>query len=139
MNPLPVIMVAVRFQTLLFGMSLSIFPPKIYAVTKRLQNQMIKLIALFKRPPDPEAFDQHFQSVHLPLVKSVPGLRRLEILRVKGAPIGESPYHVMAELTFDSKDAMDEAFATPAGKAVARDLLGFAAKVITVFHGEIEG
>jgi len=97
---------------------------------------MIKLVALFKKPPDPEVFDQHFQNVHLPLVRNVPGLRKLEILRVKGAPIGESPYHVMAELTFDSRDAMDAAFATPEGRAVARDLVGFAAKVVTVFHGE---
>lgn len=99
---------------------------------------MIKLVALFKNPSDPEVFDQHFQNVHLPLVRSIPGLRNLEILRVKGAPIGESPYHVMAELTFDSRDAMDAAFATHEGRAVARDLVGFAAKVVTVFHGEAE-
>jgi len=99
---------------------------------------MIKLIALFKRPADPESFDRHFQSVHLPLVRNIPGLRNLEILRVTGAPIGESPYHLMAELSFDSRDAMDAAFATPAGRAVARDLVGFAAPVVTVFHGETE-
>jgi uncharacterized protein (TIGR02118 family) len=138
MNVSPAKPPASRSQALLFGASLSIFLSKIYETAESPDRAMIKLVALFKRPADAEAFDQHFQSVHLPLVRNVPGLRTLEILRVRGAPIGESPYHVMAELSFDSKDAMDAAFATPAGRAVAKDLVSFAAKVVTVFHGETE-
>jgi len=35
---------------------------------------------------------------------------------------------------FDDKDAMDDALASPQGKAVARDIMGFAADLVTVFH-----
>jgi hypothetical protein len=78
---------------------------------------MAKLIALYRNPADPEEFDRHFFNVHVPLVRNFPGLRNLNITRITGAPIGED--------------------GAPAGKAVTRDILGFAADVITVFHGEV--
>ena len=97
---------------------------------------MIKLIALYRRPADPDEFDRHYFDVHLPLVRKYPGLRALSVTRVTGAPIGEAKFHLMAEMSFDSKDAMDAALASAEGKAVTRDILSFAAEVITVFHGE---
>ena len=99
---------------------------------------MIKLIALYRNPSDPAEFDKHFFEVHIPLVKKFPGLRRLEVTRVTGAPIGEAKYHLMAEMYFDTADAMDAALASPEGKAVTRDIMSFAAEVITVFHGETD-
>jgi uncharacterized protein (TIGR02118 family) len=98
---------------------------------------MIKLIALYRKPSDPAQFDKHYFEVHVPLVRKFPGLRSLEVTRVTGAPIGEAKFHMVTETTFDSKDAMDAALASPEGKAVTRDILSFAADVITVFHGEI--
>lgn len=98
---------------------------------------MIKLIALYRKPSEPEEFDKHYTDVHTPLVERYPGLRKLEITRITGAPIGETKFHVMAEMYFDSKDAMDAALSSPEGKAVARDLMSFAAEVVTVFHGEV--
>lgn len=97
---------------------------------------MTKLIALYRKPVDPAEFDKHYFEVHTPLVKKYPGLRRLEITRVTGAPIGEAKFHLMCEMYFDSKDAMDAAMASPEGKAVVKDLLSFAVDVVTVFIGE---
>ncbi|MEW6509967.1 MAG: EthD family reductase [Bacteroidota bacterium] len=98
---------------------------------------MVKLIALYRKPGDPAEFDNHYFGVHLPLVQKYPGLRKVEVTRVTGAPIGEAKYHLVAEMYFDSKDAMDAALASAEGKAVTRDILSFAADVITVFHGEV--
>lgn len=98
---------------------------------------MIKLVALYRTPPDPAAFDAHCDAVHLPLVRAFPGLRKLEITRVTGAPIGTARYHLLCEMYFDDKDAMDDALASPQGRAVARDLLSFAADIVTVFHGDV--
>ena len=98
---------------------------------------MIKLVALYKRPADPAEFDSHYDSVHTPLVQRYPGLRKLEITRISGAPLGDARYYLMAEMYFDDKNAMDAALASPEGKAVARDLMSFAAGIVTVFHGEI--
>lgn len=98
---------------------------------------MIKLTALYKRPQEVEEFDRHYNDLHLPLVRKYPGLRKLEITRITGAPIGESKFHIMAEMYFDSKEAMDAALASSEGKAVARDLMSFAAPFVTIFHGEV--
>jgi uncharacterized protein (TIGR02118 family) len=99
---------------------------------------MVKLIALYKKPESIEDFDRHFFSTHLPLVRRYPGVRHVEVIRVSGAPIGEAKFHLLEELTFDTRDAMDAALASKEGKAVTRDLMTFAAEWITVFHGEVE-
>ena len=36
---------------------------------------MAKVIALYKKPADPAAFDSHYWSTHMPLAKTMPGLR----------------------------------------------------------------
>lgn len=97
---------------------------------------MTKLVALYRTPDDPAAFDSHFNDIHLPLLRKLPGLLSLDVTRVTGAPIGESAYHVLAEAGFTSRAAMDAALASKEGKAVARDLMTFAADLVTVFHGE---
>jgi len=99
---------------------------------------MIKLIALFRKPADTAAFDTHYENVHTPLVRKYPGLRKLEITRITGAPIGETKQYLMAEMYFDNKESMDAALASPEGKAVARDLMSFAADSVTVFYGEVK-
>jgi uncharacterized protein (TIGR02118 family) len=99
---------------------------------------MVKLIALYRKPQNVEEFDRHYDEVHTPLVKKMPGLRKLEITRITGAPIGGTPYHLMAEMYFDSLDAMNAANASPEGKATARDLMSFAADVVTLFYGEVK-
>lgn len=98
---------------------------------------MVKLVALYKNPPDPVEFDRHYDSIHTPLVKEYPGLRKLEITRITGASLGEARYHLMAEMYFDSTEAMQSALASPAGKAVAKDLMSFAAPLVTVFVGDV--
>ncbi len=100
---------------------------------------MVKLVALYKKPAELEDFDKHYDAVHIPLVRKYPGLRKLEVTRITGAPIGETKFHVMAEMYFDSREALDAALASQEGKAVARDLLSFAAPLITVFIGEVVG
>jgi|ERR1041385_6769933 uncharacterized protein (TIGR02118 family) len=99
---------------------------------------MVKLIALYRKPTDVELFDKHYYDTHIPLIKKVPGLRKLEITKITGAPIGETKYHVMAEMYYDSVDAMNAANASPEGKASARDLMSFAADVVTLFFGEVK-
>ncbi len=99
---------------------------------------MIKLIALYKSPNDPKAFDAHYSDIHTPLVKKIPGLRKLEVARVTGAPIGDTPYYLMAEMYFDDQDSMQRSLSTPEGKATARDLVGFAGTIVTMFYAEIK-
>jgi uncharacterized protein (TIGR02118 family) len=98
---------------------------------------MIKLIALYRKPADAESFDRHYRETHTPLVRNYPGLRKLEITRITGAPLGDTKFHLMAEMYFDDRKAMESALASSEGKQVARDLMSFAADVVTVFYGEM--
>ena len=99
---------------------------------------MVKLIALYRKPADTGAFDHHYYSVHIPLIRKTPGLRKLEITTISGAPMGETKFHVMAEMYYDTVDAMNAANASPEGRAAGKDLMSFAADVVTLFFGEVK-
>ncbi len=88
---------------------------------------MAKLVALYRQPADPAAFDSHYFSVHVPLAKRISGLRRYEINHgAVGTPQGKSPYHLVAMLSFDSVEAIQQALVSPEGQAAAGDLGNFA-------------
>ncbi len=98
---------------------------------------MVKLIALYREPDNVESFDNHYHQVHIPLVKKMPGLTKLELTKITGAPIGETKFHIMEEMYFDDDDSMNAAMASPEGKAASKDLMGFAANLVTIFYGHI--
>jgi uncharacterized protein (TIGR02118 family) len=83
---------------------------------------MAKLIALYKKPADAAAFDRYYHATHVPLAKTLPGLRRYEI----GTPVGDTPLHLVAILSFDSTAAIQAALKSPQGAATAGDLANFA-------------
>lgn len=88
---------------------------------------MATLVALYKKPADAAAFDSYYFSTHLPLAKTVPGLRSYDVSTgpvASGA--GGSPYHLVALLGFDSLAAIQHALGTPEGQATAGDLANFA-------------
>ena len=95
---------------------------------------MAKLIALYKTPADPAAFDRYYYDVHVPIAKKVPGLRNYEVTR---GPIvtleGLAPYHLIAVLTFDSVNAIQAALASEEGKATAADLGRFAGAGVDIY------
>ena len=99
---------------------------------------MIKLFALFTHPADRDAFDQHYVDVHTPLVRQMPGLRRLEIARITGAPRGESPYYLICEMYWDDAEAMNASLASPEGRALGRDSRNFAGDLLTMHIAEVE-
>jgi uncharacterized protein (TIGR02118 family) len=99
---------------------------------------MIKLIALYKTPSDLAAFDSHYEKVHTPLVKKIPGLRKLEVARITGAPIGEAKHYLIAEMYFDDQDSMQRSLSSAEGKATARDLASFAGAIVTMFFAEVK-
>ncbi|GGK31439.1 hypothetical protein GCM10010965_25280 [Caldalkalibacillus thermarum] len=98
---------------------------------------MVKLIALYKQPEDPKAFDEHYENIHAPLAKKMPGLKRMEVTKIYGAPMGESPYYLLAEMYFENKEALNQAMQSEEGKAAAKDLMGFAGKLVTMMLGEV--
>ncbi|HEY5615277.1 MAG TPA: EthD family reductase [Bacteroidota bacterium] len=98
---------------------------------------MVKLIALYKTPENTQEFDAHYNDIHTPLVKKMPGLRKLEVARITGAPIGEPKHYLITEMYFDSQDALNAALASPEGKATGRDVMSFAANIVSMFFAEV--
>jgi uncharacterized protein (TIGR02118 family) len=97
---------------------------------------MIKLIALYKKPADVEAFEQHYANVHLKLVEKIPGLRRTEWTRITASPTGEAPYYMMYEMYFDDMAAYKAAMKSEENKAAGRDLMSFAKDIVTLMVAE---
>ena len=88
---------------------------------------MAKLIALYKKPQDAAAFDRYYYGTHVPLAKTVPGLRSYEVSTgAIGGGAGESSLHLVAILGFDSMAAIQQALGSPQGQATAGDLANFA-------------
>lgn len=98
---------------------------------------MVKLVALYTAPPDPEAFDRHYREIHLPLIERWPGLRRLEAGRITGAVGGQAPYYMMAEMYFDDADALRAAMRSVEGRAAADDLRTFAEGLVTMMYVQV--
>ncbi len=89
---------------------------------------VIKVIVLLPRRADksPEAFAQYAKETHLPLVRALPGLRRLVVSRVLPDPDGPPPvYDAVAEDWFDDAAALTAALASPEGQAVFADAPNF--------------
>jgi uncharacterized protein (TIGR02118 family) len=88
---------------------------------------MARLVVLYKTPKNAEAFDKHYASIHIPLAKKVPGLKKYDVSQgAIGTPAGPSGIHLVATLYFDSMDALKAALSSPEGQAAAGDLANFA-------------
>ncbi|MDE3079045.1 MAG: EthD family reductase [Paracoccaceae bacterium] len=88
---------------------------------------MARLVAMYKHPKDTAAFDAYYMSKHLPLAKTIPGLKGYDISTGPVlTPEGQSPYHLIATLHFDSLADIAAAFQSPEGQAAAADTHVFA-------------
>lgn len=99
---------------------------------------MIKLVALFTRPEDVEAFDQHYDNTHAPMMRAVPGLHRMEVTRNVQSFRGDPPYYLVAEMYFADKPAFDSAMQSEQNRAAGKDLMSFAKDYVTMFYGEVD-
>lgn len=88
---------------------------------------MARLVAVYKTPKDPAAFDEYYFKKHLQIAKKIPGLRRYETSDGPvGMPMEPGAVHLVAFLDFDSVEAIQKAFASPEGQAAAADIPNFA-------------
>lgn len=98
---------------------------------------MVKLVALYNEPADVSAFETHYKEIHAPLAKKMPGLKKLEVCHFTGAPGGEPKFYMMAEMYFDTKEAMMSALGSPEGRAAGKDVMSFAGDLTHMMFAEI--
>ncbi len=96
----------------------------------------VKLVALYKKPADTEAFEQHYAEVHLPLMQKVPGIVKTEMTRFFVGPTGEPPFYMMFEAYFNDRAALDAAMKSPENRAAGKDLMSFAKDIVQVMFAD---
>jgi len=90
---------------------------------------MLKFMVVVYRRPNltPQEFRRHFEQIHGPLARNLPGLRKYVQNYVSTDATRESPgWDAIVELYFDDWDAMEAAWASPQGAASDADLPAFA-------------
>lgn len=98
---------------------------------------MYRVLALYSPPKDPEHFRSYYASTHVPLVNALPGIRSFRYgMDVRGLG-GDSPYFCVAELEFDSADALTAALESEEGKATVGDVPNYATGGVTLLHYEL--
>ena len=97
------------------ALPVSLIPSTVHRMT-------VKLVVLYTRPADADAFDRHYLDVHMPLVGKIPGLQRAEAGRITAAlDGGEQTFYRAAELYFADTDALQAGLGSAEGKATAAD------------------
>ena len=88
---------------------------------------MAAIVAVYKKPKDAAAFDAYYFARHVPIAKTIPGLRNYRVSDgAVGLPVEPGAVHLVAILEFDSVEAIRQALGSPEGQATASDLGNFA-------------
>lgn len=96
---------------------------------------MHKLIALYKQPADPKAFDKAYFGTHIPLVEKVPGLVRTELTRVNHTMRGDG-FYLVGVLYFKDQEALQKGMSSPEMLAAGENLDSFAKGQYVLMFGE---
>lgn len=96
---------------------------------------MHKLIALYKQPDDPDAFDEAYFGTHIPLVEKVPGLIRTELTRIDHTMRGDG-YYLVGVLYFEDEAALKKGMTSPEMLAAGENLDSFAKGQYTLMFGK---
>ena len=97
----------------------------------------VSYFALYRTPEDPAAFEEHYFGTHVPLVEKTPGLVANRVHRVTRQFVGEPGYHLVAELVFESPEAMKAGFKSPEWAASGADLASWGGMdLVTMFSAE---
>lgn len=100
---------------------------------------MIRLLVLYGQPEDPDAFDQYYREIHIPLAKRMQGLKKWTIGKVTGTPDSKpSDYYYIADLYAESREELEEILASPEGQAAVADVPKFASGGVTFLYTEVE-
>ena len=77
----------------------------------------VKLIVVYPRPTDIDAFEKIYQNEHVPLaVAKLGGKTKIVATKVLGSPQGTPPFYCIAEVHFPSMPALEACAASDGGK-----------------------
>jgi uncharacterized protein (TIGR02118 family) len=100
----------------------------------------VSYFALYQTPDDPAEFEEKYFGTHVPLVEKTPGLVENRVHRVIRQFVGKPAYHLIAELVFESPEAMKAAFASEEWTASGKNLEEWGGmELVTMFSAEPHG
>ncbi|HEX3812408.1 MAG TPA: EthD family reductase [Mycobacteriales bacterium] len=100
---------------------------------------MYKEIVLYGNPVDPAAFDEYYETIHIPIAKKMRGLTGWTISKLDpGADGAPPPYYLVAELYAPTREALLAVFASPEGQAAIADVPKFATGGATFLFGTVQ-
>lgn len=82
---------------------------------------MVIMTVIYQTPQDIQFFEQHYYDVHIPLAKKLPGLLRYEVNKNMITSLTQHEVYRIANLYFESQDAIRAAFASEIGQQCAAD------------------
>ncbi len=85
----------------------------------------VKMIVMYPRPKDIDAFEKLYQTEHVPMAEKLQGMTKFVATKVTSSPQGTPPYYRIAEVHFPSMEALQACAASPGGK----ETIGHAAKI----------
>jgi len=99
---------------------------------------MIILNALYKRPEDVVAFQQHYQNTHMPIVMKTPGLIKAEAEMVTSTFMGKpDDYYMLARMYYKNSEDFKTAMRSEENKTTGKDLISFAKGKVSLYVTEI--
>jgi uncharacterized protein (TIGR02118 family) len=96
-----------------------------------------RLLVSYGQPEDPGDFDDYYRDTHGPLVMELPGLIKFTFGRPTPMDPGQPAPYLVAELDFDSEQAMGAALASNEGRATGEDMANFATGGATMAHYDV--
>jgi uncharacterized protein (TIGR02118 family) len=103
---------------------------------KATMTTMVKLLILFKQPPDENAFEMQYVKV-LAALEKLPGIQRRQANIVRGTPEGKSPYYRILEFYFKDFDALDAALTAEAGTSAGQELMSAFSDVVELHFVDV--
>ena len=97
-----------------------------------------RLVVSYGQPTDPAAFDAYYRETHTPLALAQPGLLRLSYGHPKSLDPSHTPPYLVAELDFESEEAMGETLSSPEGRVAGKDVRNFATGGVTFVHFDVQ-
>ena len=77
----------------------------------------VKLVVLYPRPKDVEAFERVYNRDHVPMAgEKLAGKTKIIATKMLGSPQGTPAFHRIAEIHFPSMDALQACAASEGGK-----------------------
>ena len=99
---------------------------------------MHRVTVCYGQPTDPAAFDEHYATVHAPLVRQVPGLSGFSAGRCRSLDRSEPAYYYVAYLDFATDEDFRAGLSSPEMGKAGADVPTFATGGVTMFTQQID-